>query len=154
MTMRLFLALALGLTIVEILSPFLLFHNYGHEYLAEFSSFVRDNKTRDRRILIAGVMRNVRGNFLGTAVEESWKKIDAQDWKPFISSEHPYNVMTPKLNVVWNRGYYNVALPHKERPISYHNARGYSSKALSPIDFKTYFTSLMISRSYYFFTIY
>ena len=70
----------------------------------------------------------------------TWKPIDAKDWLPFITSAQPYNNMTPKLDVVWARGYYSAGLPHSERPIEYYNARGMSSKALPPTTFKKYFT--------------
>lgn len=75
------------------------------------------------------------------APDKNWKPIDARDWRPYIASEVPYSNMTPKLDVVWTRGYYSVGLPHSERPIEYYNARGMSSKALPSTTFKKYFNS-------------
>ena len=51
------------------------------------------------------------------APDVTWTPIDAKDWLPFITSAQPYNNMTPKLDVVWARGYYSAGLPHSERPI-------------------------------------
>ena len=118
-----------GLMIAVLLSVFLL--SVANYYLPDTNAF---HSTYEEWFAYSLSSRT------SDAAEVAWRPIDSRDWKPHIAYDHPYNNTTPKLDVVWNRGYYSASLPHRERPITYYNAKGLSARALSPAEFSTFFT--------------
>eukprot|EP00521_Asterionellopsis_glacialis_P010325 CAMPEP_0195306674 /NCGR_PEP_ID=MMETSP0707-20130614/37313_1 /TAXON_ID=33640 /ORGANISM="Asterionellopsis glacialis, Strain CCMP134" /LENGTH=425 /DNA_ID=CAMNT_0040370895 /DNA_START=39 /DNA_END=1316 /DNA_ORIENTATION=+ len=61
--------------------------------------------------------------------------------RAYLSSNAPYSGMTPHLDVIWARGWYNVLhLPLSPTPLSYHNAPGLGQHALSMGVLSQYFS--------------
>ena len=104
------------------------------------SGYFNETIVRKESLAIGAGSVTTRKVPIANSAPAKWKLIHARDWKPWLTSAHPCNEMTPKLDVLWNRGFYNIALPHKKRPITYYNAKGTVARPLSRVDFNNYFT--------------
>ena len=52
------------------------------------------------------------------------------NWNPLGKTSEPYSVMTPQLDVIWSRGWYNAIPPPKTVPLYYYNHAGLEGGAL------------------------
>ena len=72
-----------------------------------------------------------------------WNQLLAEDnsteWYPLGTVHSPYSYMTPQLDVVWARGWYNAFKPPTTVPLEYYNRAGLEGGRTSPDLLQQYF---------------
>ena len=64
---------------------------------------------------------------------------NATEWYPLGTVSSPYSNMTPQLDVVWARGWYNAIKPPITVPLDYYNRAGLNGGRTSPDLLQQYF---------------